>query len=203
MHGSHGLTLPANGQHLPRLYTHKQLWLLGENHFHHVDTASMSLTKEDLLAHSRYIRDSLVPRIAKERTVVSGKHAFDLTHLRAALEELHDSPMTIEILSFSRIEKALLKIIEAQGDGWPPDIVIKAKNLIARWEKSLGPLQRVRTDLWGTGGRLEGLAKPTEGIKADSTAQQVRMTLRLRSMELTRQQRCRKHLLGSWSEKAT
>ncbi|KAL8656792.1 MAG: hypothetical protein Q9210_000036 [Variospora velana] len=120
----------------------------------------MVLTKEDLLAHSRYIRDTLVPRLAKGSNVVSGKSTFDLTPLRSALEELHKSPMTVEILSFSRIEKALQKIVEAQGSGWPPDIVSKARDLIARWEESLGSLQRVKTDPWGLGGRLEGLAKP-------------------------------------------
>lgn len=120
----------------------------------------MVLSKEDLLAHSRYIRDTLAPRIAKDSHLVSGKHAFDLSQLRSALDELHKSPMTVEILSFSRIEKALQRIVEAQGGRWPPDIVTKARDLIARWEKSLGPLQRVRTDLWGAGGPLYGLSKP-------------------------------------------
>lgn len=119
----------------------------------------MILSKEDLLAHSRYIRDTLAPRIAKDSHIVSGKHAFDLSHLRSALDELHKSPMTVEILSFSRIEKALQRIVEAHGR-WPPDIVTKARDLIARWEESLGPLQRVRTDLWGIGGPLHGLSRP-------------------------------------------
>ncbi|KAL8974026.1 MAG: hypothetical protein Q9197_001746 [Variospora fuerteventurae] len=124
----------------------------------------MVVTKEDLLAHSRYIRDTLVPRLAKGSNLVSGKSTFDLAPLRSALEELHKSPMTVEILSFSRIEKALQKIVEAQGSGWPPDIVSNAKDLIARWEESLGSLQRVKTDLWGLGGRLQGLAKPGKSL---------------------------------------
>lgn len=157
-------SLHVRGQQPPRHFSPKQLWLLGEYHFYQLDSTTMGLTKEDLLAHSRYIRDTLVPRIAKDKNVVSKKYTFDLTLLRSALDELHDSPMTIEILSFSRIEKALQKIVESHGGGWPPDIVIKAKNLIARWEDSLGPLQRVRTDLWGTGGRLEGLQPDPDGI---------------------------------------
>ncbi|KAL9601503.1 MAG: hypothetical protein Q9219_002455 [cf. Caloplaca sp. 3 TL-2023] len=156
---THVPSLLADGHLISQLRTHKQLWLLGENHPYYVDTAPMGLTKEDLLSHSRYIRDILVPKLAKAETVVSEKYSFDFSHLRSALEQLHDSPMSIEILSFSRIEKALQRIVESQGGGWPPDIVTKAKNLIAKWEESLGPLQRVHTDLWGTGGRLEGLRK--------------------------------------------
>ncbi|KAL9048970.1 MAG: hypothetical protein Q9206_005759 [Seirophora lacunosa] len=151
---------PADGQPLRPLY-HKQLWRLRSNH---PCMPSMVLTKEDLLAHSRYIRDTLAPRLIKESNIFSGDHAVDLTPLRLALEELHKSPMTVEILSFSRIEKALQNIVGAQGGGWPPDVVRKARDLIARWEESLGPLQRVKTDLWASGGRLHGLAKPGEWL---------------------------------------
>lgn len=146
----------------------------------------MGLTKEDLLAHSRYIRDTLVPKIAKDETIGSKRYAFDLTHLRSALEELHNSPMTIEILSFSRIEKALQKIAESHGRGWPPDIVIKAKGLIAQWEGSLGPLRQVRTDPWGIGGRLEGLARPEGQLVPDDADQKVCMKLSFISPELIR-----------------
>ncbi len=120
----------------------------------------MGLTKEDLLSHSRYIRDTLAPRIAKDDGLGSGTHTFDLAPLRSTLDELFEVPMTLDILRFSRMEKALQRIVETNGSEWPPDIILKAKNLIARWESSLGPLQRVRTDLWAPGGRLEGFAKP-------------------------------------------
>ncbi|KAL8916104.1 MAG: hypothetical protein Q9208_008700 [Pyrenodesmia sp. 3 TL-2023] len=153
-------TSPHPDGQRPRTLTHKQLWLLGSNQPCSLDLPSMVLSKEDLLAHSRYIRDTLAPGIAKDSHLVSGKHAFDLSHLRSALDELHKSPMTVEILSFSRVEKALQRIVEAGGGRWPPDIVTKARDLIARWEESLGPLQRVRTDLWGIGGPLHGLSKP-------------------------------------------
>ncbi|KAL8773377.1 MAG: hypothetical protein Q9209_001771 [Squamulea sp. 1 TL-2023] len=120
----------------------------------------MGLTKEDLLCHSRYIRDTLAPRIAKDGSLGDEKHFFDLAPLRSALNELTESPMTLDNLRFSRIEKALLKIVEASAGDWPPDIVIKAEELITHWEDSFGPLQRVRTDLWAPGGRLEGFKKP-------------------------------------------
>ena len=127
----------------------------------------MTLTKEDLLCHSRWIRDHLAPMIAKHGSLVAGNHFFDLAPLRFALDELLASSMTTDILRFSRMEKALQRIVEAKGGDWPPDIVVKAKELIARWETSLGPLQRVRTDLWAAGGRLEGFAKPRGWFKWD------------------------------------
>ncbi|KAL8950376.1 MAG: hypothetical protein Q9222_003593 [Ikaeria aurantiellina] len=120
----------------------------------------MGLTKEDLLAHSRYIRDILAPRIASGEIQAAGEHAFDLTHLRSALEELEKTTMNLATLRFSRMEKALQRIIEAPHGSWPPDIVVKARTLMIRWEESIGPLQKVRSDLWATGGRLEGLARP-------------------------------------------
>ncbi|KAL9028186.1 MAG: hypothetical protein Q9196_003410 [Gyalolechia fulgens] len=191
-------TLHVKGQQHPPWYVRKRLWPRGEYQFCHAGTANMVLSKEDLLAHSRYIRDTLVPRIAKDETIVSEKHAFDLTHLRSALEELHNSPMTIEILNFSRIEKALQKIAESHGDGWPPDIVSKAKDLIARWEGSLGPLLRVRTDIWGTGGRLEGFARPEEHVDY-----MVRMKLSIGKPELIRRRRYQRPPAGQSSKGAT
>ncbi|KAL8674031.1 MAG: hypothetical protein Q9168_001563 [Polycauliona sp. 1 TL-2023] len=120
----------------------------------------MGLSNEDLLCLSRWIRDHLAPKKAKDGSVAAVNHFYDLTPLRSALDELIVSPMDLDTLRYSRMEKALQRIVEAEGGNWPPDIILKAKDLIARWEKSIGPLQRVRTDLWATGGRLEGFAKP-------------------------------------------
>lgn len=136
----------------------------------------MGLTKEDLLCHSRYIRDTLALKLSIDGNHDSGKPFIDLSHLRAALDQLTNSPMTLDTLRFSRMEKALQRIVEANGGDWPPDIVVKAKSLIAQWEKSLGPLQRVRTDFWGPGGRLEGFAKPHGWFKWESAQQQVSVT---------------------------
>ncbi|KAL8704758.1 MAG: hypothetical protein Q9201_002105 [Fulgogasparrea decipioides] len=118
----------------------------------------MGLSKQDLLAHSRYIRNTLAPRVAKDHDLRDGRYTWDMTSLRSLLDELENTSITVEILRFSRIEKALQRIVA--DIGWRPDIVIKARNLLARWEELLGPLQRVRTDFWATGGRLEGFEKP-------------------------------------------
>ncbi|KAL8870241.1 MAG: hypothetical protein Q9174_003672 [Haloplaca sp. 1 TL-2023] len=121
---------------------------------------SMVITKEDLLAHSRYIRNTLAPKVAVNDGLKNGAPAFDLSILRAALNELDTYKMTSEVLSFSRFEKAMQRIVEPSAVGWPPDIVARARDLLSRWEHLLGPLQRVRTDFWAVGGRLEGLQKP-------------------------------------------
>ncbi|KAL8818182.1 MAG: hypothetical protein Q9223_003124 [Gallowayella weberi] len=84
--------------------------------------------------------------------------------------------MTLDTLRFSRMEKALERIIEARRGSWPSDIVLKAKTLIARWETTIGPLPRVRTDFWGPGGRLEGFAKPQGWFRWESSFQQVSVT---------------------------
>ncbi|KAL8805975.1 MAG: hypothetical protein Q9182_001632 [Xanthomendoza sp. 2 TL-2023] len=133
----------------------------------------MGLTKDDLLCQSRFIRDTLAPAIAQDGGLDSGKHHFDLSSLRAALDQLINSPMTLDTLRYSRMEKALQRIVEAHGGNWPPDIVLKARTLIARWETTIGPLQRVRTDFWGPGGRLEGFAKPQGWFRWEGSFQQV------------------------------
>lgn len=133
----------------------------------------MVLSKEDLLCHSRWIRDHLAPKIAKDGSSADGKNPYDLAPLRSALDELLESPMTLDILRFSRMEKALQRIVGANRGDWPPDIVLKAKHLVGRWENSFGPLQRVRTDLWATGGRLEGFAKPRGWFKWEGAFSQV------------------------------
>ena len=45
------------------------------------------------------------------------------------------------------------------------ELVVKAEELIQVWEDELGPLKRVRADLYGPGGRLEGVRKITNGKK--------------------------------------
>ena len=41
------------------------------------------------------------------------------------------------------------------------DAVVSAEELIQKWEDKLGPLKNLRSDLYGPGGRLEGVRKIT------------------------------------------
>lgn len=112
---------------------------------------------EELLLSSRYIRDTLVPLLAKQPKL---SHADSLC-LRSIFKTLDVTPMTVDLLRRSRIHKALL-VIAATGDAsWPMDILVRAEELIAKWEDELGPLKHLRADLYGPGGRMEGVRKMT------------------------------------------
>ena len=53
-------------------------------------------------------------------------------------------------------------VIAATGaTSWPLDIIEMAEELVVKWEDGLGPLKNLRADLYGPGGRLEGVRKIT------------------------------------------
>ena len=75
--------------------------------------------------------------------------------------------MTLDLLRFSRIEKALMVIANTGQSCWPMEVVVQAEELIQRWEDQLGPLKNLRADLYGPGGRLEGIRKIVDKGKRD------------------------------------
>lgn len=112
---------------------------------------------EELLLHSRYIRDTLVPLLAKQPKL---SHS-DVLCLRSIFQTLDATPMTLDLLRYSRIEKALMVIAATGNACWPMDILVRAEELITKWEADLGPLKHLRVDLYGPGGRMEGVRKLT------------------------------------------
>ena len=51
-------------------------------------------------------------------------------------------------------------VIVAMGNAcWPMDVLQRAEDLMTRWEDELGPLKNLRADLYGPGGRMEGVRK--------------------------------------------
>ena len=122
-----------------------------------VSPRKASSVGEELLLHSRYIRDTLVPLLAKQPKL---SHS-DTLCLRSIFNYLEATPMTLDLCRHSRIHKALM-VIAATGDAsWPLDILVRAEKLITKWEDELGPLQHLRVDLYGPGGRMEGVRKLT------------------------------------------
>lgn len=111
--------------------------------------------RETLLTHSRYIRDTLLPLVANDQG--SGLNYRDLSILRAILNDVNATPVTLELLRYSRIAKALAII--TTDTRWPADTAMKASRILQKWEKPLGRVDDLRIDLWGPGGRLEGLKK--------------------------------------------
>ena len=108
---------------------------------------------QNLRDSQRWIRDYLGPLLAGD-----GKFSLDRYHvdqLREILLGLNDINISLDLLRFSRIEKALM-LITAAG-GWPIDAVEMAVELLEKWEQNLGSLKGIRADLWGPGGRLDGL----------------------------------------------
>lgn len=111
--------------------------------------------REELRTHSRYIRDTFMPLVGGERGDRE-LNSRDMALLRSTLLKVNAISVTLDVLRFSRIEKALMLI---STPGWPADIAAMARKILVRWEDALGPLQELRADLWGIGGRLEGVRK--------------------------------------------
>lgn len=112
---------------------------------------------EELRLHSRYIRDTLVPLLSKQSRL---SHS-DSVCLHSIFKTLDAIPMTIELLRYSRIEKALMAIAATGSAYWPMEILAHAGEMITKWEDELGPLKNLRADLYGPGGRMEGVRKIT------------------------------------------
>lgn len=114
--------------------------------------------RDELLEHSRYIRDYLAPML--DRT--SELPASELGLLHNIFDRLNLIPVTMPLLRYSRIEKALLTMTRSSASGWPVDIVEQAEDLLLQWEIGLGQsLTDVKTNLLGPGGGLEGLRPAT------------------------------------------
>lgn len=111
--------------------------------------------REELRTHSRYIRDHLIPLVGGDGRGCE-LNSRDMALLRSTLMKVNAISVTPDVLRFSRIEKALVLI---SAPGWPADIAAIARRILVRWEYALGPLQELRADLWGIGGRLEGVRK--------------------------------------------
>lgn len=116
----------------------------------------MEAVRDELRTHSRYIRHNLVPLVACQAE--SQLNNRDLALLHSTLDRINAIPMTLSLLRYSRIEKAILRISPACAK-WPAEIARKAVEILWKWENELGPLQNLRADLWGHGGRLEGVRK--------------------------------------------
>ena len=75
--------------------------------------------RDELLQHSRYIRDYLAPILADHATLP----AIELALMSSIIKRVGAVPMTIELLRYSRIEKALNFVVYEAQECWPSDIV--------------------------------------------------------------------------------
>ena len=121
----------------------------------HTELGMSPNVKENLLCHSRYIRDTLAPVVIREGGKLNDQQAISLKTIFASISAIK---MTVELLQYSRIEKAL-NLIVVEGSAWPVEATLLSEALLSAWEESLGSLKNIRADLWGPGGRLEGIKK--------------------------------------------
>ena len=83
--------------------------------------APTTSTRDELLQHSRYIRDYLTPLLATQSVLPAGEMAL----MSSIMARIGAVPMTIELLRYSRIEKALMVMAYEAQECWPADIVSK------------------------------------------------------------------------------
>ena len=76
-------------------------------------------TQDELLQHSRYIRDYLAPLLAKQPSLPNSEMAL----LSSVMNRIAAVPMTIDLLRYSRIEKALMVVACTAQECWPADLV--------------------------------------------------------------------------------
>ena len=65
---------------------------------------------DELRLHARYIRDTLVPLLSERSDERSEISPSDIVLLQSIFKKLASVKITIELLRFSRIEKALMMI---------------------------------------------------------------------------------------------
>ena len=115
--------------------------------------------RDELRTWSHYIRDALIPELKDGTEVALAKSIIEA--IRTFLYELRTTYIDVDVLRYSRLHKALKEVC-VMGDRWPATITLPAKALLGTWEIRYGPLGSITADLWGPGGRLEGLMKLTD-----------------------------------------
>ena len=118
----------------------------------------MNLPQEELRCWSRYVRNNLVCKVA-----CYGEEALTapmVESVRGFIARLKNIEVKIEVLRYSRIHLALMEI-SAVGSRWPSALISASEEILRAWQDQLGSLSDVRGDIWGPGGRLEGVPKET------------------------------------------
>lgn len=113
-------------------------------------------TREELRTWSRYARDVLLPRVRTGGEVILSPKILDEAHEFLSL--LNRAYINVETLRYTRVHTALEEI-GSLGSRWPMTIILKAEGLLSLWEADFGPLMNIQADLFGPGGRLEGIVK--------------------------------------------
>src|ERR1700760_1321786 len=107
----------------------------------------------------RWIRDDLDPQIARDGP--DALHSEEILSLDEFLRRLLASKLSLEDIRWSRLHLAILCIC-GQATRWPRRLIEKAEALKDAWEARYGPLKKLGTPLYETGGRLHGVCRPED-----------------------------------------
>lgn len=104
------------------------------SHFMEVQALSSLSLRDELRLHARYIRDTLVPLLSRQPDLTQS----DSVLLRSIFKKLQTTQMTLELLRYSRIEKALM-VIAATGT-----------TTVRRFEYSQSRMETLEKGPWST-----------------------------------------------------
>ena len=124
---------------------------------------SVSITVATLRLHATYIRDTLFPLLHPNAPYLPSQEFYLLTTILARV--FSTRPITTDLLRQSRIVKALQLITSTPSPGegkpdqgrWPPDSIIQARKILRHWERELGDIYHLRTNLFASGAPLAGI----------------------------------------------
>jgi putative methyltransferase len=122
--------------------------------------SSIDLSRPRLKALSKWVRDELDLRVAREgpdvlrpddvlllhETFIALRHATDITSLDLRATGIHHA----------------VRDIAGVATRWPGRLCDDCDTIISLWTEEFGPLDQLRPFLYGRGGRLEGIASFTE-----------------------------------------
>ena len=105
--------------------------------------------------HAAWIRDILDPLIARD-----GPEAIsveDALYMDQFLRKLQLATIPVQDIRLSRVHLALLEIA-GRATRWPHRLIERAEAVIKVWEARFGKLADIGIELYGQGGRLQGIA---------------------------------------------
>lgn len=116
----------------------------------------MALTVQEIQSKARYIRDSLCPLVNESGGTAITRDIFP--DLLAFFVNLEKTPISVDLLRQTRIDKALIEIT-VLGTRWPASLVGHAERMLRGWEKDVGHIGQLRAALWEPEGRMAGCRK--------------------------------------------
>ncbi|KAF2202480.1 hypothetical protein GQ43DRAFT_310365 [Delitschia confertaspora ATCC 74209] len=124
------------------------------------DTLPTTVTRARLRELASWIRDELDLTVAREGPDIM--HADDVLLLHDLFETLLTSPIiTVNTLRATGIHRAVMFVC-GKATRWPSKLIDQCDLIVEAWTEKFGPLKSIRPFLYGRGGRLEGIARPSD-----------------------------------------